>query len=187
MRPRVAYESLKKVTLGLGECDVTDDIRDILDKIWKDLLTEEDRKFINGRGDVIPSKSDEEAATFGREMAEVFGNKDISIHEMSCVLNELTEDARTVAEMLLEVRPFIPAARRILRRLRGPRAPGTIQEAEEELEYLTARKEYVESLMRGDQTDAAKRFFELEKYRLGDAIKNTESRIEWLKESPQEP
>lgn len=128
------------------------------------------------------SQEDEAAVNLAREMTELLGDKDMSLHEMDVIMGEVAEDARTVAELLLEVRPFVPAARRLLRRLRGPRASGSIAEAEEELEYLRVRREYVESLLRGDQTDAAKKFFELEKYKLGDAIKAAESRIEWLKE-----
>jgi len=129
------------------------------------------------------SAEDEEGLNLAREAAVILGDDSFSLHEMSNILTEFAEDARTVAELLMEDRPFTPAARRILRKLKDrPKSAGTLEEAEEELEYLRARREYADALLKGDQSSLAQRFLGLEKSRLSDMIGKVEAKIAWLKE-----
>ncbi len=129
------------------------------------------------------SAEDEDALQLAGEAKALLGGDNFSLHEMSHLLTEFAEDARTVAELLMEDRPFTPAARRILRRLRGrPKSPGSLEEAEEELEYLKARREYADALLKGDQSPLAQKFLGLEKSRLADKIGKVEANIQWLKE-----
>jgi hypothetical protein len=135
-----------------------------------------------GVEDALQLAGEAKALLFPPEYSE----RQDSLHEMSHAITEFAEDARTVAELLMEDRPFTPAARRILRKLRArPKSAGTPEDAEEELKYLKARREYVESLLRADQTAIARNFLELEKSRNWDAIQNVEAKIVWLKEDPQ--